>query len=86
MDSRAFLRQVQRRFCSRWQQDAVTAAYLLDWLTTPGALIIDPLAGHGTYGCAAIVGARHLIGVEADAERFAKAVEALRGQRSPSIP
>ncbi len=64
----------------RWQQDADTAAYLVERLTTPGALIVDPLAGHGTYGCAAVAGGRHFIGVEADAGRFAKAVEALEDQ------
>ena len=69
----------------RWQQDGGPAGYLLDRLTAPGSLILDPLAGHGTYGCVAVGKGRHFIGVEADAGRFGKAVTALSAGRSALV-
>jgi 16S rRNA G966 N2-methylase RsmD len=67
----------------RWQQDGAPAAYLIEHLTTEGAVICDPFAGTGSYGEAVLGLGREFIGCEADAERFKQAVsrlEAFDGQ------
>jgi site-specific DNA-methyltransferase (adenine-specific) len=66
----------------RWQQDSVPAAYVLEHLTTPGAVVLDPMVGAGTYGEAAVRLGREFIGVEADAQRFGVAVDRLNRLRS----
>jgi hypothetical protein len=64
----------------RWQQDAAPAAYLIEHLTDEGDVVCDPFAGVGSYGEAVAGLEREFIGCEADAGRFAKAVERLRSQ------
>jgi DNA modification methylase len=53
--------------------------YLLEHLTRPGDVVLDPFVGIGTYGLAALALGREFIGIEADAGRFALAVDRLRG-------
>ena len=64
----------------RWQQDGAPAAYLIEALTEVGDVVCDPFAGTGSYGEAVVGLGREFIGCEADAGRFAKAVERLRSQ------
>ena len=66
----------------RWQQDAAPAAYLIETLTQQGATVCDPFVGTGSYGEAAVGLEREFLGCEADAERFAKAVERLRSRNA----
>jgi hypothetical protein len=69
----------------RWQQPGTPVVYLLEKLTSPGALIVDPFAGVGTYGCVAVTMGRSFIGVEVDAKRFKVAARALRSNRDPEM-
>jgi DNA modification methylase len=64
----------------RWQQDGAPAAYLIEHLTDEGAVVCDPFAGTGSYGEVVVGLEREFVGCEADAGRFAKAVERLRSQ------
>jgi hypothetical protein len=66
----------------RWQQDAGPAAYLIEHLTDEGDVVCDPSAGTGSYGEAVVGLEREFIGCEADAGRFAKAVERLRSRNA----
>jgi len=63
----------------RWQQDPEPARMLIDSLCPPGGTVLDPFTGTGSYGFLAIEMGRKFIGVEADAERFAVAVERVSG-------
>lgn len=54
----------------RWQQGGDPAGYLLERLTHPGAVVLDPMTGTGTYGEVAVALGREFIGVEADGARF----------------
>ena len=68
-------RPPSKRF--RWRQSGQPAAYLLDHLTRPGDIVLDPVAGEGTFGVEAIRLRRKFIGVELDSERFRRAARAL---------
>jgi ParB-like chromosome segregation protein Spo0J len=61
----------------RWEQGAEPADYLIANLSPPGAVIVDPFTGTGTYGVSALRQGRTFIGCEADSERFTKAAERL---------
>jgi 16S rRNA G966 N2-methylase RsmD len=61
----------------RWQQSEGPAEYIIEVLSLPGATILDPFAGSGTYGAAALNRGRHFIGCEADAARFNMCAERL---------
>jgi len=63
----------------RWQQNPEPARMLIDSLCPPGGTVLDPFTGTGSYGFLAIEMGRKFIGVEADAERFAVAVERVGG-------
>lgn len=63
----------------RWQQDPEPARMLIDSLCPPGGTVLDPFTGTGSYGFLAIEMGRKFVGVEADAERFAQAVERVGG-------
>ena len=62
----------------RWQQGAETAQFLIQALCPQKGLVVDPFAGHGTYGIAALAAGRRFIGCEIDADRFRAAGERLR--------
>jgi DNA modification methylase len=66
----------------RWQQDGAPAAYLIEHLTDEGDVVCDPFAGVGSYGEAVVGLGREFVGCEADAGRFAKAVERLRSHNA----
>lgn len=61
----------------RWEQGAEPADYLIAALSPPGAVILDPFTGTGTYGMSALRQGRTFIGCEADEDRFAAAAERL---------
>ena len=58
----------------RWQQTVRPAEQLISSLVPTNGLVLDPFAGAGTYGIAALAAGCRFVGVEADAERFATAV------------
>lgn len=60
-----------------WEQNAVPAQRLIERFTQPDALVLDPFAGTGTFGVAAVQAGRKFVGVEPDADRFRTAVERL---------
>lgn len=57
----------------RWEQGAEPADYIIANLSPPGAVVVDPFTGTGTYGVAALRQGRTFVGCEADGERFEKA-------------
>lgn len=61
----------------RWEQGAEPADYLIAALSPPGAVILDPFTGTGTYGMSALRQGRTFIGCEADEDRFTAAAERL---------
>lgn len=61
-----------------WQQSGEPAAYLIERLSPRGGVVLDPFAGSGTYGVAALDAGRRFVGVEADAGRFAMTAGRLR--------
>jgi len=61
----------------RWEQDGNPAEYLIEVLSQPGATVLDPFAGSGTYGLTALGRGRQFIGVEADETRLSQAAERL---------
>jgi len=63
----------------RWEQDGEPAACLIDELSAPGDVVLDPFCGVGTYGTVAVRMGRQFVGVEWDAGRFDQAVARLRG-------
>ena len=72
-----------RKGSFRWQQDGAPAAYLIEKLTVETALVVDPMAGTGAYGGAALSLGREFIGIEADKERFASRSERSRRPNDP---
>jgi site-specific DNA-methyltransferase (adenine-specific) len=52
--------------------------------TDPGETVLDPFAGSGTTGVAAIRLGRHFVGIERDPKYFALAVERLRAEEQGS--
>jgi hypothetical protein len=64
----------------RWEQDPGPAHLLVDNLTAPGDIVVDPFAGTGVYGTVALDLGRRFVGVELDAERFSGAAVRLGGQ------
>lgn len=62
----------------RWEQDPDPAKMLIDALCPEGGMVLDPFAGTGAYGAAALSMGREFIGCEMDAQRFAGAAERLR--------
>ncbi|HWQ56350.1 MAG TPA: DNA methyltransferase [Bryobacteraceae bacterium] len=51
----------------RWGQPVSEAEYLIEYLSEPGGLIVDPCAGAGTVAVAAIRTTRRYIATEIDA-------------------
>lgn len=57
---------------------------LINWLTPPGSTVLDPFAGSGTTGVAALRSGRTFVGVEKDADHFATACARLRAEERNS--
>jgi DNA modification methylase len=55
---------------------------ITELLTHAGDVVLDPFTGAGTYGLAALGLGREVIGIEADAGRFALAVDRLEAVAS----
>ena len=49
-----------------WQQRTELPAYLVDLLSQPGGLVLDPCVGAGTFGAVAISCGRRFLGVDID--------------------
>lgn len=60
-----------------WQQGIEAPAYLIDVLSEPDALVLDPCVGAGTFGVAALMAGRRFLGVDADPTTLAIATERL---------
>jgi hypothetical protein len=65
----------------RWQQDPDPARMLIDALCPVGGTVLDPFTGTGSYGFVTVEMGRKFIGIEADAERFAQAVNRIGGAK-----
>lgn len=65
----------------RWEQDPAPAKMLVELLSAPDAVVLDPFTGTGAYGVAALEAGRRFIGVEQDAERFNDAAERIGSVR-----
>ena len=63
----------------RWEQSPDAMRMLINDLSDPGGIVVDPFAGTGAFGVAAIGEGRHFIGVELDGVRFTNAAERLGG-------
>jgi site-specific DNA-methyltransferase (adenine-specific) len=61
----------------RWEQDADPAAYLIERLCPENGSVLDPFAGTGSYGVAALTTGRQFVGIEPDGQRFLTAVDRL---------
>lgn len=60
-----------------WQQTVRPAEQLIEALVPGNGLVLDPFAGTGSYGLAALNTGRRFIGIEADGERHTAAVDRL---------
>jgi DNA modification methylase len=54
---------------------------LIDALCPVGGTVLDPFTGTGSYGFVTVEMGRKFIGIEADAERFAQAVNRIGGAK-----
>jgi site-specific DNA-methyltransferase (adenine-specific) len=61
----------------RWEQDPDGCRLMIETLTQPDAIILDPFAGTGAFGVATLDLGRNFIGVELDADRYQSIVERL---------
>jgi hypothetical protein len=61
----------------RWQQPVEPAKYLIENMTPPDGLVVDPMLGVGSFGLAAREAGRRFVGVELHAERYRTAKERL---------
>ncbi len=61
-----------------WQQGMETPRYLVDVLSSPDGLVLDPCVGSGTFGVAALMSGRRFLGVDVDPTTLAIAEERLR--------
>jgi DNA modification methylase len=53
-----------RKDLHEWAQGVDEVSYLIEQLTDAGQLVVDPFAGSGSFGYAAIELGRHFIGAE----------------------
>ena len=61
-----------------WQQGLQTPTYLVDLLSEPGGLVLDPCCGSATFGVAAIDAGRRFLGVDVDPVTIGVAADRLR--------
>ncbi len=61
-----------------WQQGLQTPAYLVDMLSDPGGIVLDPCCGSATFGVAAIDAGRRFLGVDVDPVTVGVAASRLR--------
>ena len=57
-----------------WEQDGAAAAYYIERLTAPGALVADPFLGSGTFALAARQLGRSIVGAETDPTAYGTTV------------
>ena len=57
-----------------WAQSETEATYLIERLTEPGDLVVDPMMGSGTFCRAAIKLGRRAIGIEINRHAYEVAV------------
>jgi site-specific DNA-methyltransferase (adenine-specific) len=69
-----------------WEQSPKEASYLIERLTEPGGLVLDPMCGSGTTLAAAIRLGRRALGCEIDEERAKVASARMRDVRSGDAP
>jgi site-specific DNA-methyltransferase (adenine-specific) len=69
-----------------WQQSQGEAEYLIERLTNPGALVVDPFCGSGTSCAAAKAKGRRWLGVEIDPDRAAVARYRLANFKPDELP
>jgi hypothetical protein len=60
-----------RKDLHEWAQGVDEVGYLIEQLSDPGALVVDPFAGSGSFGHAAKTLGRHFIGAENGSHRDA---------------
>lgn len=60
-----------RKDLHEWAQGIDEVGYLIEQLSDPGALVVDPFAGSGSFGYAAQALGRHFIGAENGSHRDA---------------
>ncbi len=60
-----------------WQQGIETPRYLIDVLSAPDGLVLDPCVGSGTFGVAAVTAGRRFLGVDVDPTTLAIASQRL---------
>ena len=75
-----------------WQQPLSESELLIERLTDPGALIVEPFLGSGTVAVAAIRKQRHVIGIEINElvfdraqRRIQRALAALRAEEEDEL-
>ena len=61
-----------RKELHEWAQGVDEVAYLIEQLSEPGNLVVDPFAGSGSFGYAAQQLGRHFIGAENGSHRDAR--------------
>jgi site-specific DNA-methyltransferase (adenine-specific) len=61
----------------RWEQDAGPMIDIIKVHLPEGGLVLDPFAGTGSFGVAALLASCTFIGVEADGERYGTCIERL---------
>ena len=61
-----------RKDLHEWAQGVDEVGYLIEQLSDPGALVVDPFAGSGSFGYAAQALGRHFIGAENGSHRDAQ--------------
>ena len=65
------------RTLHEWQQNADGFVHLVERLTVPGALVLDPFCGSGTTGAACLQTGRLFIGSDRDAAAIAVSAQRL---------
>jgi len=65
----------------RWEQDPDGCRHLVETLTPPDAVVVDPFTGTGAFGVGVLAVGRRFVGVELDAERFNGAADRLAAHR-----
>jgi hypothetical protein len=56
---------------------------IVELVTKPGGLVLDPFTGSGTTGIAAVQAGRRFVGIEGDEERHKEARERLLSSSEP---